>query len=114
MRPRGLDRLPRAPWRRCRAGVGAGPEISEDRLLQRLNLRAICTVEVMEETTAMTVGFAIVGACVGIGLVHLGLNVHMGQTTFDGPTAYVLAALGGAGTALVLRYAINETFGPVI
>jgi len=58
--------------------------------------------------------YAIFGAIAGIVVVSLGPRFHIGSWFFDGVPGYIGTACGGACAALVLRYAVRQTFGPVI
>jgi hypothetical protein len=62
----------------------------------------------------MTATYALVGAIAGMLLIYLGLNFHIGSTIYDGVTAYVGAAFGGALAAVVVRYSVRQAFGPII
>jgi hypothetical protein len=57
---------------------------------------------------------AILGAIAGIIVVSLGPRFHIGSWFFDGVPSSIAAACGGAFVVLVLRYAVRQTFGPVI
>jgi hypothetical protein len=52
---------------------------------------------------------ASVGAGVGLFLIYFGLNFHIGQWFISGNEAYILAAIGGAAMALLIRYLLRHT-----
>jgi hypothetical protein len=52
---------------------------------------------------------ALVGAVVGLLLIYLGLNFHIGQWFISGSAAYIPAAIGGGAVALLIRYLLRHT-----
>jgi hypothetical protein len=52
---------------------------------------------------------ASVGAGVGLFLIYLGLNFHIGQWFIGGNEAYIPAAIGEAAMALLIRYLLRHT-----
>lgn len=61
-----------------------------------------------------TAAYALLGAIAGMLAIYLGLRFHLGQTVIDGVPAYIGAAIAGAVGALVVRYAVRKTLGPIV
>jgi len=51
---------------------------------------------------------ALMGAAIGGLLIFLGANFHIGSWFANGTTAYVLAIIWGAATALAIRYLLRR------
>lgn len=51
---------------------------------------------------------ALGGALLGLGAAWMGVPVHAGTTTVEGPMAYVLSMAGGVTGALCLRYILRR------
>jgi hypothetical protein len=51
---------------------------------------------------------ALIGAAIGGLLIRLGTNFHIGAWFANGATAYVLAMIWGAATALLIRYLLRR------
>jgi hypothetical protein len=51
---------------------------------------------------------ALIGAVIGGLLIFFGANFHLGSWFADGTTAYALAILWGAMTALAIRYLLRR------
>ena len=51
---------------------------------------------------------ALIGAAIGGLLIYLGANFHIGSWFANGASAYLLAMIWGAVTALLIRYLLRR------